>query len=132
MRAGSKDKKPGQLTVLAKAELLVDHTLTLTDNTNRYPKKVRFTFVNRMQNYALDIYMGLLMANELRLDVPGERAQRLQIQRQTMTNCKVLLAMIKMSYKQHYINDSSCEYWSKLVFDVLHMTAAWHKKDKER
>lgn len=126
------EKKPGELAVFAKAQQLIEHTLTLTDNTNRYPKKVRFTFVNRMQDYAIGIYEELIMANELNLAIPAERNQRLMLQRQVMTKCKLLLYMIELSYRQHYINDASCEYWSQLVFDVKYMTAAWHKKDKQR
>lgn len=45
------------MLVLKKAEDLIDYTFTMTDNTDRFPKKTRFTFVNRMQNLALDIYI---------------------------------------------------------------------------
>lgn len=127
-----KDKQPGEMAVFAKAKDLIDHTLNLTDNTNRFPKKVRFTYVNRMQDYAIGIFEGLLQANELDLAIPAERSQRLSLQRQVMTKCKLLLYMIELSYKQHYINAASCEYWSKLVFDVKYMTAAWYKRDKQR
>ncbi len=126
------EKQPGEMTVFAKAKELIDHTLTLTDNTNRYPKRVRFTLVNRMQDYAIGIFEGLLQANELDLTIPAERDRRLSLQRQVMTDCKLLLYMIELSYKQHYINAGSCEYWSKMVFDVKYMTAAWHKRDKQR
>ena len=88
--------------------------------------------VNRMQDYAISIYAGILEANELNLSIPTERDKRLGLQRQVMTRCKLLLYMIELSYKQHYVNDASCEYWSKLVFDVKYMVAAWYKKDKQR
>lgn len=127
-----KDKKPGEMTVFAKAKELIDHTLALTDNVNRYPKRVRFTFVNRMQDRAISIFEGLLEANELDLANPAEREKRLSLQRQVMTNCKLLLYMIELSFKKQYINAASCEYWSKMVFDVLYLTAAWHKGDKQR
>lgn len=50
------DKKPSELTVITKAKELVKHTYTLTENTERFPKKYRFTLVNRLQNRATDIF----------------------------------------------------------------------------
>lgn len=126
------EKQPGEMAVFGKAKELIDHTLTLTDNNNRFPKKVRFTFVNRMQDRSIQIFEGLLEANELDLSKPLEKEKRLSLQRQVMTNCKLLLFMIELSFKKQYINSNSCEYWSKLTFDVLYMTAAWHKNDKQR
>ena len=38
-----------EMIVFKKARDLIDHTFIMTDNPKRYPKKYRFTFVNRMQ-----------------------------------------------------------------------------------
>ena len=40
----------GELTIICKAKDLVNHTLQLTNNTKLFPKKVRFTLCQRMQN----------------------------------------------------------------------------------
>lgn len=44
------------LHVLPVASKLIDYTLDLTDNTKHFPKKVRFTIVNRIQDHVLSIY----------------------------------------------------------------------------
>ena len=45
-----------ELQVILKAMELSEHTLRLTSNCNRYPKKYRFSLVDKMQNKCLCIY----------------------------------------------------------------------------
>lgn len=42
-----------ELKVILKSKELAEHTLRLTSNCNRYPKKYRFSLVDKMQNKAL-------------------------------------------------------------------------------
>ena len=60
-------KEPSEFNVIVKAKDLVKHTFTITNSTERYPKKYRFTLVNRIQEKAVDIYEMTLEANELDL-----------------------------------------------------------------
>ena len=59
------DTRNKELTVLVKAKELVDYTLNITDNTKYFPKKARFSFVNRMQNLSIDICTEILKTNEI-------------------------------------------------------------------
>lgn len=52
-----------ELQVIVKAKQLAKHTLQLTSNCNRYPKKFRFSLVDKMQNKCLNIYEALMEAN---------------------------------------------------------------------
>lgn len=45
-----------ELQVIVKAKELALHTMKLTSNCNRYPKKYRHSLVDKMQNKCLDIY----------------------------------------------------------------------------
>lgn len=54
-------KEPTEFNVIVKAKDLVKHTFTITNSTERYPKKYRFTLVNRIQDKAVDIYYGRYM-----------------------------------------------------------------------
>lgn len=58
-----------ELRVIIKAKALAKHTLMLTSNANRYPKKYRFSLVDKMQNKCLEIYEMLHEAN--RTDLKG-------------------------------------------------------------
>lgn len=120
-----------QFRVITKAEDLVKHTLLLTNNTKRFPKKVRFSIVNRIQEEAISIYDNLLEANEIYVKNYKDKEERLALQRKAITRCKKLLFYIELSMEMGYINDRSCEYWGNLVFDVKYMTMAWIKRDSQ-
>lgn len=64
------------LQVILKAKALAKHTLQITSNCNRYPKKYRFSLVDKMQNKALEIYEYLHEANRTDLkDYARERSE---------------------------------------------------------
>ena len=65
-------KEPTEFNVIVKAKDLVKHTFTITNSTERYPKKYRFTLVNRIQDKAVDIYECVLEANEFDGALPEE------------------------------------------------------------
>ena len=119
-----------KLKVILKAEELAEHTLKVTSNCNRYPKKYRFSLVDKMQNKSLKIYEYLHEAN--RTDLRDYRRERSELQTKAITYCDQLLFFIELSYRLNIINDKSMGYWSKMVTDVKHMTIAWRSKDKER
>lgn len=119
-----------ELRVILKAKELAKHTLIITSNCNRYPKKYRFSLVDKMQNKALEIYEHLYETNrtDLRL-YPKERSE---LQTKAITKCDELLFYIELSMELNIINNKSTEYWSKMVSDIKHMAIAWRTKDKER
>ena len=57
-----------ELKVIVKAKELAVHTIKLTSNCNKFPKKYRFTLCDRMQNKAMNIYELLLEANRTHLN----------------------------------------------------------------
>lgn len=113
-----------ELMVLIKTKDLIDYSLTMTDNTKRYPKKARFTFVNRIQDLVLNIYKNISKTNEL----PINKRKSMQIDILSDTN--VLLFLIELSLKRNYISERQCEIWTKKALDVKYLTAAWMKKTK--
>ena len=120
----------GDLKVILKAKELAEHTLRLTSNCNHYPKKFRFSLVDKMQNKALEIYEYLYEAN--RTDLKLYKRERSELQTKAITHCDELLFYIELSQKLGLINVKSMEYWSKMVSDIKHMTIAWRTKDKTR
>lgn len=125
-------KEPSEFNVIVKCKDLIKHTFTITNSTERFPKKYRFTLVNRIQDKAIEIYECALEANELNLLDAQERPKRAELQARALTYCKELLFFIELSHEQGFINASSCEYWSKLALEVKYMIAAWKKRDKAR
>lgn len=119
-----------ELRVILKAKELAKHTLIITSNCNRYPKKYRFSLVDKMQNKALEIYEHLYEAN--RTDLILYPKERSELQTKAITKCDELLFYIELSMELNIINNKSTEYWSKMVSDIKHMAIAWRTKDKER
>lgn len=119
------------LHVLPVASRLIDYTLDLTDNTRHFPKKVRFTLVNRIQDHVLSIYEKLLAANEIfPIRNEEDKARRLSLQRDALTDCKMLLFFIELSKKRGYIDKGTFEHWTKATLDIKFMAAAWYKAEQ--
>lgn len=117
------------LKVIIKSKELVVHTVKLTSNCNKFPKKYRFTLCDKMQNKAMSIYELLLEANRTQL---SNKSERLSLQTKAIMNCDQLLFYIELCMELNIIAPNSAEYWSKLVSDIKFMAIAWRTKDKER
>ena len=117
------------LRVIIKAKELTVHTIKLTSNCKKIPKKYRFTLCDRMQNKSMIIYELLLEANRTHLD---NIVLRNQLQSKVILSCDELLFYIELCLQLNIIEPNSAEYWSKLVSDIKFMTIKWRTKDKER
>jgi hypothetical protein len=123
--------KQGEFSLITKAKDLVKHTDIMTSD-KRYPKKYRFTLVNRLQVKTLEIFELIQEANELDIADHDESRERLQLQRKALTCCKTVLFFIELSHEKNLISADQCAIWAKAVLDVKNMTAKWHKQDKTR
>jgi hypothetical protein len=121
----------GEFAIITKAKDLVKHTDLMTSE-KRFPKKYRFTLVNRIQNKVIDIFEMVSEANELDLNIPAERDERHGLQRRVLTYCKTVLFFIEYAFEKGLITESQAAAWSKMVFDVKYITASWYKRDRER
>ena len=119
-----------ELKVILKAKELAEHTLRVTSNCNTYPKKFRFSLVDKMQNKSLEIYEYLHEANRTDLRLFGR--ERSELQTKAILNCEILLFYIELSYKLNIINDRRMEYWAKMVSDIKHMAIALGMEDISR
>ena len=120
----------GEFRAIVKAKELAIHTFRITSNCNRYPKKYRFSLVDKMQNKSLEIYEALFEAN--RADLTLLRKERVVLQSKAINYCDELLFYIELSMELGVISITSVEYWTKMVTDVKYMVLAWRKKDKGR
>lgn len=110
------------MIVFKKARDLIDHTFIMTDNPKRYPKKYRFTFVNRMQDLTLDIYKKLSKTNEV------HPKYRRNMQIDVLGDVNVLLTLIDISLERGFVDSGQAKNWSKKALDVKYLTAAWMKQ----
>lgn len=118
------------MKVIEKAMQLAEHTIRITSNCNRYPKKYRFSLVDKMQIKGMDIYENLLEAN--RTSLQDYKRDRLEMLTKAITNCDELMFYIELSHKLNIINTGSMEYWSKMVSNIKYMTIKWRTSDRKR
>ncbi len=124
-------EEENEFKIITKAKDLVKHTFEMTTE-KRFPKKYRFTIVNRLHDLTLDIFQLIQEANELSVADPQEYRERNYYQRKAMTKCKTVLFLLELSKERNLISAAQCAAWTKYVFDVKYMAAAWTKQDKQR
>ena len=122
-------QESNDLKLVIKSKELAVHTIKVTSNCNKFPKKYRFTLCDKMQNKSMNIYELLLEANRVNL---SDIKTRNELQTKAILNCDELLFYIEMCLQLNIIHPNSAEYWSKLVSDIKFMTIKWRTKDKER
>ena len=126
------EQKPAQeFAIITKAKDLVKHTFMMTSE-RRFPKKYRFTIVNRLHDLTLDIFQHIQEANELDLADPQEYRERRYEQKKALTECKTVLFLIELSFEKELISSEQCAEWTRHVMNVKNMTAKWRKQDRER
>jgi tryptophan 2,3-dioxygenase len=120
-------EKSGELGVVTKVKALVAYIM---DTTEKAPKEFRVVYVNRLQNYALDILENIVAANFTQLK--DDFSERKRLQKQAFVELKVLCAtaftaMQAKAIKQtHYLN------MSKLAEEASTLLIAWGKSDDKR
>ena len=124
-------QKNGQdMKVIVKAKELTIQTFRLTINTNRYPKKLRHSLVDKIQIKSLEIYETLFEAN--RINNATHKDERCEMITKAITYCDELNFFIELSIELSLLNDGSAGYWSNLVSDVKNMAIAWRRSERAR
>jgi hypothetical protein len=123
------DRKEGELDVITKAKKMTVHTVTVTNNTELFPKRYRLTITDKIVNKAFEIFTLLYEANEIYPRDARDYEERKRNQRRAMACCRTMVAMIDISKELFHLPADKVAYWTKLVVEVRYMTAAWYKKE---
>lgn len=128
-------ERKSELSVITKAKELCNYTLTVTEKS---PKRFRFTLTSRLQNYALSIIEQLIKANEIYVYAQGRMVdsrlaqERVHLQRDAMTNLKLLAYMAQVAMEQQCILLKQYEQITKQIHDCQNLLGAWMSSDKKR
>lgn len=132
------------LTIITKAKELVNETMRRT--ASKFPKRVRFTLANRMDELALQILHDIIAANEIFPTTPEDREKRRRLQTEVLTSCKMLLtfkfgvmyehgaitreeiAESYQSWRSHAMRGDCRQLVAK--FDSIYKTAIERSKDE--
>ena len=124
------DKK-SDLLVVTKAKELCSYIITVTQKS---PKQFRFTFVTRLQNYALDVIENIYYANEIFIGKGFERnaEKRLELQHRALTTLKLIAYVSELAMTQQCLIFKQYEQIAKLTTDCQRLLGAWINSDKKR
>ncbi|NLV46944.1 MAG: diversity-generating retroelement protein Avd [Candidatus Hydrogenedentes bacterium] len=91
----------------------------LLPTTEKFPKKVRLTLTNRIDNLALDVAMTLTEAQYSK--TPGGRIREANL---LLTKMRLLL---RLSHTMAFLPHKQYEHASRQIDDVGRMIGAWGK-----
>ena len=119
------------LAVITKAKDLCSYLMAVTDKS---PKRFRFTLVAKLQSYALNAIENLYRANEVfvKKGDADRAAERLEFQRQAMTEMKLLGYMAQLAMEQGCILPKQYEQITKKLYDSQNVLGAWMNSDRKR
>lgn len=121
-----------ELTVITKAKKLMEYTFMITNSENRFPKKIRYTLVQRLQDLSMEIIELLYRANDAGTFQEAERRERRKLQKLALTKSNMMMCLVEFSFNREYINVKTLEYWTGLIRDVRILTASWIKSDSSK
>lgn len=120
------------MKVFAKSKDLIEYTLQVTNSLKRFPKSVRFTLTNRLQEKSLEIHELLIEANEIYPTDAAEARERRTLQRKAVCTCKQLAFLIELSFNQGRIDEYQMSYWVGIVEEVIKLAMSWQASDSRR
>gem|GEM_PF-570867 len=134
-RRGRKSGPEGGGDDLVVVEVAKDLCSLVMEVTDRSPKKFRFTFVTRMQGFALDILEYLFTANGIYVG-PGARAEdveeRRALQQRAITRARLLAYVAEMAMQQDCVLPKHFAEIGRLTTGVQRLTGRWIASDQRR
>jgi hypothetical protein len=102
----------------------MDFVKWLLPTTEKFPKKVRFSFSNRLDNLALDVVEDLVEARYSRRKIEKLKAVNLKLER--------LRVLLRLCHDMEYLPHRSYEFAMRSLDEVGRMVGGWIKQQGER
>lgn len=113
-----------EIKVKVDAKHLACHTLKVTQNLNNFPKKYRFTLVDKLVSCSLNILSNIEDANSY------GGLQRIRYQTQAISECEKLKVYLEITMNVLHPK-CSISYWNSLVDEVEQQLKNWRKATKQ-
>ncbi len=92
----------------------------LLNTTEKFPKRVRFTFSQRIENIALDIAENLVEAQYT--------AKKKVLLQQINRDLEKLRILIRLCFEMHYLSSKQYKYASRQINEAGAMLGGWIKQ----
>jgi hypothetical protein len=113
--------------VISEPQLFVhwyDFSKWLLDKTEKFPRKVRFSFSNRIDNLALDIIEGIIEARYSR--------NKKEMLRRIDLNMEKLRVLLRMCHDLRYLDTKGYEFSARKINEAGKMVGGWRKQQESR
>lgn len=90
--------------------------------TIKYPKCEKLSLVTSIKNNTYDGMKKIILAEK-----EYNKSNRLSILNELDTDLKMLKVLIRISYKNKYINSNNYAAWSKKIFNISNLLGGWIK-----
>lgn len=111
----------GELPVFAAWVSFLDWLL---DATEKFPKRVRFTFASRIDGLALEVLEDLVEARYTRAKAAVLRRANLRLEK--------LRVLLRLSHGRRYLAHGSYEHAARSIDEVGRMIGGWLKQQEGR
>lgn len=111
------------IPVAIDAKKLCFHTVKVTNNLNNFPKKYRFTLVDRIVRLSFDVYDAIIDANETR---GVERVEHIS---KGIRDCRKMKFYLELTLNL-LSPECSITHWTSLVDKVETQLEKWRKSTK--
>lgn len=96
----------------------------LLDTTEKFPKRIRFTFSGRIDNLALDILEKIIAA--------AYTSDKAGLLKQANLELEKLRVLLRLCHERKYISVRSYEYAVKELYETGRMIGGWIRKMERR
>jgi len=122
-------EQASDLIVITKVKKLGAYIIAVTEKS---PAKYRGTFVNRMQNFCLEIIQGLIRANFIHMNSETNKLTREKHQQDAIINLKMLGYIAMVAEEAGCILPKQHKQIAIQVGECINLAVAWMKSDNER
>ena len=104
--------------------LWYDFSKWLLNKTEKFPKKIRFSFSNRIDNLALDIFEGIIEARYSK--------NKKEILRRIDLSLEKLRLLLRMCHDMQYLDHKGYEYAARNINEAGKMVGGWRKQQENK
>jgi len=104
--------------------LWYDFSRWLLEKTEKFPKRVRFSFTNRIENLALDIIEGIVDSR-----YSGEKKA---ILRRIDLDLEKLRVLLRMCHDLRILDGKGYEFASRQINETGKMIGGWRKQQEKK
>ena len=104
--------------------LWYDFSKWLLNKTEKFPKKVRFTFSNRINNMTLDVIEGIIEARYSK--------KKKDVLRRIDLNMEKLQILLRMCRDLEHLDNKGYEFASRKISEAGKMIGGWRKQQKDK